>query len=98
MRFNFPKTKFADENGVYEQLQHVQSEIKEMFEAYFNEPDIDIFAGEAMDASHSIETLLRILEEKRGVNLSKIRCLTERKNMLRHYYDEVPADETNAPS
>jgi len=51
-------------------------------------PDIGHTAEEVMDKLHSCETALRILQEKYGINLSKLRCEVERKNAVRGYYHD----------
>lgn len=81
----FPRTKFVDENGLFQQLNHIQSEIKELFDAYFNEPSGRI-AEEAFDLIHSVETLLHKLEEEYGVNLDAVRDHVRSKNAARGYY------------
>jgi len=83
--YNFPRTKFVDTTSMYDQLMHVKSEVEEMIEAY-SDPDIEVFAGEVMDGLHSLETLMRKLQETRGVSPSKVRRDTEQKNALRLYY------------
>lgn len=62
------------------------SEVKESREAAMT-PDTYHTAMEIMDALHSCESALRIMEEVHGINLSMIRCDVERKNALRGYYD-----------
>jgi NTP pyrophosphatase (non-canonical NTP hydrolase) len=82
---HFPRTTFADKNGLWEQLNHIQSELKELFDAYFNEPSGRV-AEEAVDLVHSVETLLHILEERYGVNVDYVRDHVKAKNQTRGYY------------
>jgi len=85
MIFNFPRTRFVDENGISGQVLHMRSEQREI-EAEIDTVDIMVIAGEIMDKYHSCETALRILQEKYGVNISELRLTTERKNHNRDYY------------
>lgn len=85
MNYSFPATKHVDENGIHEQLMHLQSEVLEAIEAFYKEPDLEIFAGEVMDIYHSTETLIRILE-KRGIKPARVRRDVELKNDSRKYY------------
>lgn len=85
MIFNFPRTKFVDENGIVSQVLHMGSEQQEV-EAVMLTPDIAHTAEEIMDKYHSCETALRILQEKYGINLAELRRDVERKNTLRNYY------------
>lgn len=83
--FNFPRVKFCDSNGIMNQLAHIRSEVAEVTEAAYT-PDIHHTAIEAMDCLHCVESLLRILREKYGINLNEIRRETEAKNRERKYY------------
>jgi hypothetical protein len=85
MIFNFPRTRFVDENGIVCQVLHMASEQKEIEEVMLT-PDLSHTAEEIMDKFHSCETALRILQEKYGVNLSRLRRDVEQKNALRGYY------------
>lgn len=85
MIFNFPRTKFVDENGICRQVLHMRSEQREI-EDELQTVDILVVAGEIMDKYHSCETALRILQEKYGVNVSELRRDVERKNFERGYY------------
>lgn len=86
MIFNFPRVKFVDTNGICGQLLHLSSEAKEAIESSLT-PHIYETALETMDALHSAESALRILQEKHGINLNELRRDVERKNFLRGYYD-----------
>lgn len=86
MHFNFPKTRYADINGIVDQATHIYSEALEVQQAVFAS-DMNHTAEEIMDCLHSCETALRILHEKHAVNLSVLRRNVERKNMERGYYE-----------
>ena len=83
---NFPRTKFVDKNGIFLQLEHIESELKELIDAYWNDP-IARVAEEATDLFHSVESLRRILQEKHGINLTEVDRLVTEKNRARGYYD-----------
>lgn len=88
MQFNFPATKFAQTTGLYGQLVHLGSEIKEVERAFYNDPMIERVAEELMDVIHSAETALRIIcRTNADVNLHKLRLKVEKKNLERGYYD-----------
>ena len=77
--------KFIKLNGLYSQIEHIQSELKELIDAFFHEPSGRV-AEEAFDLIHSVETLLLILEEKHGVVLDAVRDHVKSKNAVRGYY------------
>lgn len=85
MQFNFPRTIFVDKNGVVGQTFHIETEVEEMKEA-LQQPDIMLDAMETMDAYHSCETKLRILQEKHLVDLDALQVACEAKNRTRGYY------------
>lgn len=85
MIFNFPRTKFVDENGICAQVVHMRSEQREI-EDELQTTDIMVIAQEVMDKYHSSETALRILQEKYGVNLNELQVVVEKKNADRGYY------------
>ncbi|PWT78602.1 MAG: hypothetical protein C5B59_01415 [Bacteroidetes bacterium] len=85
MIFNFPRTRFVEENGLVAQILHMGSELAETETAMLT-PDIDHTVEEIMDLHHSCETALRIAQEKHGINLNELRCRVERKNFDRGYY------------
>ena len=87
MNFNFPRTRFVDENGITSQVLHMGSEQAEIEQSVFT-PDIEHTAEEVMDKLHSCETALRILQEKYGINLNDLRRRVERKNQVRNYYSK----------
>ena len=85
MTFNFPKTRYADINGIVAQATHIYSEALEVQQAVFAS-DMNHTAEEIMDCLHSCETALRILQERYNINLNALRMDVERKNMERGYY------------
>jgi hypothetical protein len=82
--YRFPETRFTT-NGPYVQLAHIRSELKELVDAYENEPIVRV-AEEALDLIHSCETLLRILEQRQLVDVPVLHDLVVEKNRLRGYY------------
>lgn len=86
MTFIFPRIKFVESNGIATQILHIGKEYQEAYDASFT-PDIQHTAEEVMDCLHACETALRILNEKYGINLHKLRRDVERKNFDRGYYD-----------
>ena len=84
--FRFPRAKFVSDNGIIGQTSHVETELVELKYELFNSPDIAPVAEEAMDLHHSTETLLRILEEKHGVDIFAVSRMVEDKNRARGYY------------
>ena len=84
--YNFPRTRYVDTNGVYDQMKHMRSEMEEVSMAFYSEPEIDRLAEEALDLIHSCETMLRILQERRGVNVWEVAIKLEAKNAERGYY------------
>ena len=90
----FPRTKFVDENELIPQMMHVESELVEVWETITAE-DKTRTAEEALDAIHSLETLLGILEEKHGVDVAAVALYVEEKNQARGYYRPLnPLAET----
>lgn len=89
MLYHFPRVKFVDENGIYGQVSHINSEACEAA-AELGNPDIQFVAMEVMDVYHSAETALRILEEKYGVDVKALMFKVAAKNESRGYYDELP--------
>jgi NTP pyrophosphatase (non-canonical NTP hydrolase) len=82
----YPRSRFVDTNGLFLQLEHIQSELKELMAAYWTEPKERV-AEEAADLKHSVETLQRILQEKNGFNITDIDKQVIEKNRSRGYYD-----------
>jgi NTP pyrophosphatase (non-canonical NTP hydrolase) len=86
--FNFPRTIYADRNGIATQSEHIYSEALEVKQAVLT-PDIFHTAEEIMDTLHSCETALRILRDKYGININEVREFVEAKNKERNYYAEA---------
>lgn len=86
---SFPRTKFADENEIWQQTEHVISEAEEADDA--STWDYANTAMELLDVIHSAETALFILAEKHGVDLSAIKRQVIEKNQSRGYYDKTVA-------
>jgi hypothetical protein len=82
--FIFPATRYVS-NCLHEQIQHIESEVKEVQAAYM-EPGIEYLAEELCDVIHSAETALRILADRYGVNVLDIQALVIAKNRARGYY------------
>jgi hypothetical protein len=85
MLYHFPRARFVDENGIYGQVSHINSEATEAA-AELGNPDIQFVAMEVMDVYHSAETALRILEEKYGVDIKALMFKVAAKNEERGYY------------
>lgn len=79
MKYNFPATKFVNTNTVEEQLDHIESELKEIREATTHKSRVE----ESIDLSHSVETLLRMFD-KRDIKEGKL--IVKNKNEKRGYY------------
>jgi len=84
--YQFPRTRFVDENSIVYQLDHTQEEVAEAHRELLNLPYISALALEIMDIHHSTETALRILDEYHGVNIHKLRQAVIEKNKKRGYY------------
>ena len=83
VNYTFPRTNFVD-NSLFDQLEHVKSELDETIQAYLHEP-IERAAEELVDLYHSVETALRIIDE-RYVPIKVIIAQVEKKNRERGYY------------
>ena len=83
-KFTFPRTKFVSENGLTQQFIHICTEVKEIKEAHEQEP-IERVAEELVDLYHSVETALRIIDE-RYIDINKVFEQVAEKNMRRGYY------------
>lgn len=85
----FPKTKFVKENGIWEQIKHIESEVEEVVDAFDNidlkTMDLHDFKLELIDVKHSVDTLLHILgvDEEENMRLSNEAI---KKNYDRGYY------------
>jgi len=91
MNFMFPKTKFADENTLEEQLKHLESELEEVKKAgtYYD------MTEELFDLIHSAETALRIIRKDPDLNkaMDFIKEEVIMKNIERGYYTGVCENE-----
>jgi predicted DNA-binding protein len=84
INFTFPRTTFATSNGLFEQLNHIGSELSEVNQAFLNEP-IERVAEELVDLYHSVETALRIIDERYVLIVAVAEKVAE-KNLRRGYY------------
>lgn len=84
MNYNFPATRFVDENDIKTQVAHIQSEFiefsKELMLGQLGAADL-----EAADLYHSLETYFR-MREKAGVDIQATFQAVEQKNESRGYY------------
>jgi len=65
----FPRSKFASENTLPEQIRHIASESEEIFEEMvLTPPNHDRLAEEIVDLIHSCETGLHICHEQHGID------------------------------
>ena len=87
MTFTFPETIFAQKNSLSNQIIHLESECREVSQAFFSEPKIERVVEELLDVIHSAETALRIIQRQHDVSLNKAIRDILRKNMERNYYD-----------
>lgn len=85
MLYHFPPVRFVDENNIYGQVAHIQTEADEAFRE-LSTGDIDALADEIMDAMHSCETALRILEKRHGIDVKAVMMRVYEKNEKRGYY------------
>lgn len=81
---HFPRLKFADTNGLFKQIEHIESELKEVREAYV-EPDIFHLAEEIVDVMVSSMTALRIIERTHGIDIEDVIDHVHAKNRSRGY-------------
>ena len=88
IEFNFPRTRFADENTAGQQLDHMMSEVEEIREACEDESiPIDDIVMEIADLTHSLETYWRIMIAQRGKKyVANIFDKVIEKNANRNYY------------
>lgn len=63
----FPRTIYADRNTLEQQIDHIESEIREAREA-LELGDFDHVARELVDVQHSADTGLRIAMEQHGAD------------------------------
>ena len=86
MIFNFHRTNYVDKNGIFNQLRHIESEIKEAIQAAQSTDD-DHLDDEIMDIGHSWETLVRMRQEYDKRDMSAAKSRVSEKNHSRGYYD-----------
>lgn len=67
----FPRSIYVDRNGIAGQMLHIRSELKE-FAIELNAGAYQKAMIELLDLRHSIETALRILQEKYGVSNDRV--------------------------
>jgi len=87
MPYKFPRIKFADTNTIKQQLDHIQSELVEVFKAY-NDGMLGEMDMELCDLGQSVETLQRMREERNGVSTKMTQEAMVEKNRERGYYSE----------
>lgn len=80
----FPKLRFADENGLVMQIDHIKSEVKEVDHAFYNEP-IERVAEELADVMISAKTGLDIIERQYGIHPLDVVVRAQQKNRQRGY-------------
>lgn len=86
LKYNFPESKFTEENIPEMQLDHLETEI---FEAKYEYMSHNRKEGlhECIDAVHSAETLLRILVKEHGkARVAEAIEKVIEKNRNRGYY------------
>lgn len=81
----FPITKFAKQNTILEQLDHLQSEINEVREAV-ESGDLKAASLELVDVQQSADTALHILLDM-GVDSYSAYTEVTIKNSRRGYYE-----------
>jgi len=80
----FPKLRFADENGLYTQIKHIESEMAEVEQTYLHEP-IERVAEEIADLMTSCKTALDIIERDYGIHPLDVLLRVQEKNRQRGY-------------
>lgn len=86
----FPRTKFADENSLAEQIEHLESEIAEVREAYQQAlvtGDWNHVADELVDCQISADTALHIVQEQHGADSFGAYTRVAAGCMRRGYYE-----------
>lgn len=92
--YNFPPTKFVDENSLGDQLDHVMSEDLEVLEIVQEKYDDleeackdEDLLEEMVDKTQSLETFWRIMKEQRGREyVQQLFAKVENKCRERGYY------------
>jgi len=82
--WHFPAVKFVKENSLTRQINHLESEINEVKDAYHRETNYLIM--ELWDVIHSAETALRILKFC-GYDVFSVKSDVLKKNQERGYYN-----------
>lgn len=85
MLFNFPRTKFVDENTYIDQALHIHSEGIEV-RAAAAASDMQHLDEEVIDCMHSCETYLRMRLERDKVDIRSLMFKVSEKNEKRGYY------------
>jgi predicted RNase H-like nuclease len=88
--YNFPETKFVKENSVLKQIFHILSEVREVEEVLLQDEKEFNFETmvELADLTHSLETLWRIMELRKGREyVHALFKNVQIKNLARGYYD-----------
>lgn len=83
----FPRTRYVQQNDLKMQMDHATSELLEVMTAIDAEEPTKRVVEEIFDCIHSLETALRIAQEKHGIMLNEISAFVVMKNELRGYYD-----------
>jgi len=81
----FLRLKFADEHGIDKQIDHICSELVEVSDAFYNEPDISRLAEELADLAQSAITGLYIIERTYGIAVLDVIVRVNEKNISRGY-------------
>jgi NTP pyrophosphatase (non-canonical NTP hydrolase) len=83
--FHFPRLKFIEENGLFDQLDHIGSEFQEVIDAYLEEP-VERVAEELADLAQSAMTGLYIIERIYGIHPLDVLERVHQKNAGRNYH------------
>ena len=96
MIYLFPKTRFAQTNTLIDQLGHIFSEATEVRKTIDNSEPAQRTTEEIIDLWHSIETYIRILEEKHGTKavLDAIDQVVKKNDQRGYYQPETPTIQT----
>ena len=86
MLFNFPRTRFVEENTYIGQAMHIYSEGVEV-RAAAAASDMIHLDEEVIDCLHSCETYLRMRAERDNIDLRSLMHQVAEKNEKRGYYD-----------
>jgi hypothetical protein len=89
--YQFPRTIFVSRNSLWRQWWHLLSEVLEIGKGIWlsrkTPLDYNHIAREAWDVKHSAESLLRILEQKNGVDVIGLQGSVLVGNLERGYYE-----------